>query len=129
MSWTSRSCSSLRRRTTRKSASLADVLEVLVKKWPEQFTASNVAGMINNPYPNEDEQTLREYLLPGALPNHVFSAKSIGKRLKQHADGWAVVRGTLKPANVSDAGHATAATKIRTSFAATWAGVRAARRA
>ena len=41
--------------------------------------------MINNPYPNDDEQTLREYLLPGALPNHVFSAKSIGKRLKQHA--------------------------------------------
>ena len=42
--------------------------------------------MINNPYPNEDEQTLREYLLPGALPNHVFSAKSIGRLLKQHLD-------------------------------------------
>jgi hypothetical protein len=69
-----------------ESASLADVLDVLVKKWPEQCTASDVAGMINNPSPNEDEQTLREYLLPGALPNHVFSAKSIGKRLKQHAD-------------------------------------------
>jgi hypothetical protein len=69
-----------------ESASLADVLEVLVKKWPEQFTASDVAGMINNPYPNDDEQTLREYLLPGALPNHVFSAKSIGKRLKKHAE-------------------------------------------
>jgi hypothetical protein len=69
-----------------ESASLADVLEVLVKKWPEQFTAGDVAGMINNPYPNDDEQTLREYLLPGALPNHVFSAKSIGKRLKKHAD-------------------------------------------
>ena len=69
-----------------ESASLADVLEVLVKKWPDQFMASDVAGMINNPYPNEDEQTLRDYLLPGALPNHVFSAKSIGKRLKQHLD-------------------------------------------
>ena len=67
-------------------ASLADVLDVLVKKWPDQFTASDVAGMINNPSPNEDEQTLREYLLPGALPNHVFSAKSIGKLLKQHLD-------------------------------------------
>ena len=50
-----------------ESASLADVLEVLVKKWPDQFTASDVAGMINNPSPNEDEQTLRDYLLPGAL--------------------------------------------------------------
>ena len=69
-----------------ESASLADVLDVLVKKWPDQFTASDVAGMINNPSPNEDEQTLREYLLPGALPNHVFSAKSIGKLLKQHLD-------------------------------------------
>ena len=67
-------------------ASLADVLDVLVKNWPDQFTANDVAGMINNPCPNEDEQTLREYLRPGALPNHVFSAKSIGKLLKQHLD-------------------------------------------
>ena len=37
-------------------------------------------GDDQQPDPNEDEQTLREYLLPGALPNHVFSAKSIGKR-------------------------------------------------
>ena len=29
-------------------ASLADMLEVLVKKWPDQFMASDVAGMINN---------------------------------------------------------------------------------
>ena len=83
---TSRNCSSRKRRTTRRSASLADVLDVLVKKWPDQFTASDVAGMINNPSPNEDEQTLREYLLPGALPHHVFSAKSIGQLLKQHLD-------------------------------------------
>jgi hypothetical protein len=69
-----------------ESASLADVLDVPVKKWPKQFTASDVAGMIKNPYPNEDEQTLREYLLPGALPNHVFSPKSIGRLLKQHLD-------------------------------------------
>jgi hypothetical protein len=69
-----------------ESASLADVLDVLVKKWPDQFTASDVAGMINNPSPNEDEQTLREYLRPGALPTHVFSPKSVGKALKQHLD-------------------------------------------
>ena len=49
-----------------ESASLADVLDVLVKTWPDQFIASDVAGMINNQYPNEDEQTLRDYLLPGA---------------------------------------------------------------
>ena len=68
------------------SATLADALEVLVKKWPEQFMASDVVGTVNNPDPNEDEQTLREYLLPGA-PSHIqFSSKSIGKRLKQHLD-------------------------------------------
>jgi hypothetical protein len=69
-----------------ESASLADVLDVLLKKWPDQFTASDVAGMINNPSPNEDEQALREFLLPGALANYVFSAKSIGKLLKRHLD-------------------------------------------
>jgi len=45
-----------------------------------------VAGMINNPSPNEDEQTLREYLLPGVQSHHVFSPKTIGRRLKQHLD-------------------------------------------
>ena len=69
-----------------ESASLADVLNVLVKTWPDQLTASDVAGIINNPEPNEDEQTLRDYLLPGAQPNHRFSAKSIGKLLKKHVD-------------------------------------------
>jgi len=66
-----------------ESASLADVLEVLVKKWPDHFMAADVAGTINNTAPNEDEQTLRDYLLPGAQPNLVFSTKTIGKRLKQ----------------------------------------------
>jgi len=66
------------------SATLADVLEVLVKKWPDQFAASDVAEMINISYPNEDEQTLRDFLWPGARTDHQFSAKSIGKRLKQH---------------------------------------------
>jgi hypothetical protein len=69
-----------------ESASLADVLEVLVKQWPKQFMASDVAGMINNPEPNEDEQTLREYLLPGVLPKHVFSPKTITRLLKRHLD-------------------------------------------
>jgi hypothetical protein len=57
------------------SATLADVLEVLVKKWPDQFTASDAVEMVNTPEPNEDEQTLREFLLPPrALPNHQFSS-------------------------------------------------------
>jgi hypothetical protein len=69
-----------------ESASLADVLEILLKKWPDHFMAGDVAGTINNTAPNEDEQTLRDYLLPGAQPHYVFSTKTIGKRLKQHLD-------------------------------------------
>jgi hypothetical protein len=68
------------------SATLADVLEVLVKKWPDQFTASDLVGMVNTPEPNEDEQTLREFLMPNAQPDQQFTSKSIGKRLKQYID-------------------------------------------
>ena len=69
-----------------ESASLADVLDVLEKTWSGPFNASDVAGMINSQFPTEDEQTLRDYLLPGAPPHHVFSAKSIGRSLKRHLD-------------------------------------------
>ena len=51
-----------------ESASLADVLEILVKHWPDkQFTASAVAGMINDRNQNEDGPDVRDFLLPGAL--------------------------------------------------------------
>jgi hypothetical protein len=68
------------------AATLADVVEVLAKKWPDQFAASDVAGMINIPYPEEDEQTIRDFLLPGARTEHQFSAQTITRRLKQHLD-------------------------------------------
>ena len=42
--------------------------------------------MVNTPEPNEDEQTLRDFLMPNARPDHQFTSKSIGKRLKQHID-------------------------------------------
>jgi hypothetical protein len=68
-----------------ESTSLAEVLDVLVKNWPRQFTANNVAKLINDKtYLSEDEQTLRDFLQTGVPANHVFSPKSIGKRLKQH---------------------------------------------
>ena len=71
-----------------ESVSLADMLEILVKKWPGgQFTATAVAGMINGWNPSEDGQTIREFLLPGAVPGHVFSGKTISKLLKKHLDG------------------------------------------
>ena len=42
--------------------------------------------MINNPAPNDDEQTVRDFLYPGVLPNHVLSAKTITRLLKRHLD-------------------------------------------
>jgi len=66
------------------SAARADVLEVLAKK--EQFTAGDVATMINVPYPEEDEQTVRDFLQPGARPDHQFSAQTVTRRLKQHLE-------------------------------------------
>ena len=69
-----------------ESASLADVLEILVGKWPQEFTAADVTGMINTQSPNDEEQTLRNFLLPGAQPHHMFTAKAVGRLLKRHLD-------------------------------------------
>jgi hypothetical protein len=69
-----------------ESATLADALEILVKKWPDGFTASDVTEMINIDEPNEDEQTLRDFLAPKAQPKQKLSSKSIGMRLKDHLD-------------------------------------------
>jgi hypothetical protein len=70
-----------------ESATLADVLDLLAKQWPKGFTASDVAGMVNSPDPNDDEQTLRDFLLgPNALPKLRLSPKSVGCRLRTHLD-------------------------------------------
>jgi hypothetical protein len=69
-----------------EAMSLADVLEILLRKWPSRFTAGELTASVNITPPAEDEQTLREFLLPGCLPHHVFSAISVGKLLKQHLD-------------------------------------------
>jgi hypothetical protein len=45
-------------------AALAVVLDLLAKKWPDQFTARDVAGVVNVPDPAAGEQMLRKHLLP-----------------------------------------------------------------
>ena len=67
-----------------EAASLADVLEILLRKWPDEFAAKDVAGMINDLDPDEDGQTLRDFLLPGARP-HVLSEVR-RQALKKHLD-------------------------------------------
>jgi hypothetical protein len=71
------------------AASLADVLDVFVTRWAKEFSASDVAELINtNQFSGGggDEKLVRDYLLPGAPDGYVFSAKSIGRLLKRHLD-------------------------------------------
>src|SRR5262249_47032466 len=72
------------------SATLADVLQILKKRWPTKFQATHVAVMINSqsslPETEEDQEALREFLLPGATSDQTFSAKTISKMLKKHLD-------------------------------------------
>ena len=76
-----------------ESTSLFDALDILERRYRAksatertEFAAADIAGMINTPSPTDEEQTLRDFLYPGAPPNHVFSAKSIGRLLKKHLD-------------------------------------------
>ena len=70
-----------------ESASLADMLEVLEKRWPDAaFSANAVANLINDRNQRDDGQIVRDVLLPGALAEHVFSAKSVGRLLNKHVD-------------------------------------------
>jgi hypothetical protein len=41
------------------STSLADVLEILVKKWPEKFTASGLKMWLDTCTPNDGEADIR----------------------------------------------------------------------
>jgi hypothetical protein len=68
-----------------ESSSLADALNVLLKALPEKFVATQVAELVNDRSTRQGA-TLRDFLYPGAPPNHVPSAKSVGKRLNNHLD-------------------------------------------
>jgi hypothetical protein len=74
------------------STSLADVLEVLVAAHPGEFMAKDVAELVNTSRISGDHEEksnkrlVRDYLLPGATDDHLFSTKSIGRLLKKHLD-------------------------------------------
>ena len=76
------------------SASLADVLEVLVAAYPGEFMAKDVAELVNasrfSGFQRHEETSnkklVRDFLLPGAPDDHLFSTKSIGRLLKRHLD-------------------------------------------
>jgi hypothetical protein len=73
-----------------ESSSLADVLAVLAKRWPNEtlFKAADVAVAINTEWPSdsscEDWTKVREFLFPRVPTNEKLSAKATGKRLKRH---------------------------------------------
>jgi hypothetical protein len=77
------------------AASLADVLETLLKRWPEKqiskeptlFTANKVAEFVNNIYdPSPDKTLLRDWLKPEAPANWQISVHTITRRLSGHLD-------------------------------------------
>ena len=56
-------------------------------EWPgKQFMASAVAGMINDPSKSEAGRIVRDFLLPGAMAEHAFTSKAVGRLLKKHID-------------------------------------------
>jgi hypothetical protein len=58
----------------------------MVRRWSVHFTANDVAKVVNDPDPDEEERLLREYLLPGVPAQHKATSISIGKRLKEYLD-------------------------------------------
>jgi hypothetical protein len=81
-----------------ESASLGDVLEILMKKWPEKgsgpkdlrlkgFTPLSLVNFINKPqeYETANANTVREFLLAGK-EDRFISQKSIGRLLKPYID-------------------------------------------
>ena len=71
-----------------ESASLADVLEIMLRMWPGGFEAQDMAEVINDlQNRDEDAQTLRDFLMPGVLADRVFTAKTVSRALKKHRDG------------------------------------------
>jgi hypothetical protein len=75
-----------------ESASLADVLAILVESWPnaKPFQAADVARIANatgdwaTDAARERSSTLREFFFPDTPANQAVTAKATGKRLKKH---------------------------------------------
>ena len=66
------------------SASLADALGVLNKRWPGgTFKAADVAALINENGNTPDGVVIREFLFPGQKSD-VVSSKAVGRRLLAH---------------------------------------------
>ena len=74
------------------SATLADVLGILVAAYPKEFLAKDVAELANTSRLFGDEETksnkklVRDFLRPGVTDDYLFSVKSIGRLLKRHLD-------------------------------------------
>jgi hypothetical protein len=73
-----------------ETASLTDALGALAHKWPREtkFLAADVARMVNDRSeftPDEERQRCEtQFLFPNLQPNHIVTAKAVGKRLKRH---------------------------------------------
>src|SRR4029077_14060871 len=75
-----------------ESATLADVLDIILAAHQGEFLAKDVAKLVNDDCKFADDETkgnrklMRDFLLPGASEAHFFSVKSVGRLLKKHLD-------------------------------------------
>ena len=70
-----------------ESASLGDVLDILVKKWPKGFSPLELAKMVNDPTGISSARTPRRCAIScWREEEHFISEKSVGRLLKQHLD-------------------------------------------
>jgi hypothetical protein len=64
-----------------ESTSLADALDLMLRKFDKSFRAAQVSAFINDA---QNDVALREFLYPSAQPTQTVSPKSVGKQLKKH---------------------------------------------
>jgi hypothetical protein len=74
--------------TDEESASLADALDIMHRRWPVTFAAADVAKVINSwdGMPDQDSATLRDYLYPTLPPSQTVTPKSVGRLLIKQTD-------------------------------------------
>jgi hypothetical protein len=63
--------------------SLAEALDLMLNKWPTIFDATDVARLVNDTT-DAHGATLREFLYPDSPDSSAATAKSVGKRLRNH---------------------------------------------
>jgi hypothetical protein len=69
-----------------ETTSLAEMLEVMLRIWPQGFTAQQVASRISNLGRDDEAQVIRDALQPGMEQSYVFSTLRVARLLRNFVD-------------------------------------------